>query len=127
MKKLRFFLLTIAAMSAFVIYLIVSTTNPSTIPSGVKALFYFAVITCIMSAWSSIRLSFVTHEEKKMHSVGFALPIIRQGAIIGVTLTLFLMLRALRILSIWDVLLIIVAAILFELFFRVRIPIARVE
>ncbi len=88
---------------------------------------YLCIFFFILSITSFVRIGLAARSSYHPFTVAESLPLIRQGAILGVVVCTLLSLQALRILSFGDALLIIAAAILLELFFRVRIPIAKVQ
>lgn len=123
MKGQRFLLLSSSAIAAFAVYMIVISFDPHTMPLRMRTLFYVALFWTIAGSLSLIWLvvaGAVTNSLK--HRVQLY-PILRQSSILGTVVIALLMLQALRSLLWWDALLIIVAALLFEMFFRVRIPI----
>ncbi|GEM_PF-4615618 len=125
MQRLRFLLLTICALSIFVGYMIIVTTDPETTVQKLRALFYLCIFSTVLSGSSLLRLLVIPSLFHRTVYIGDATAVIRQGALLGAVVVVFLMLQALRILSLLDAVLIVVSSILFELFFRVRIPITQ--
>ncbi len=123
MNTLRFLLLSILAISVFIIYLITTTTNPLTINTHVKELFFVAVFSAVSSLYAFIALILTRYS---ILSFRQASPLIsvRQGVILGAVTVLLLGLQSMRILSALDIIFTISAAVLFEMFFRVRIPVS---
>lgn len=124
MNTLRFLLLSILAISIFIIYLIVTTTNPQTIDAHIKGLFFISVFAALTSLYA---LMFFVLSKYSPFAVSQTSPLVplRQGAIAGVVVDLLLGLQSMRILSWLDTFFTIAAAILFEMFFRVRLPVRK--
>lgn len=129
MRGLKFLLLTVSALAAFAVFLIISSTDPFRIDTPLLLMFYLAVFFFITSGFSLIRLSIFT--EKNSHSYisnkGIVLSTLRLGVILSGVVIALLTLSSLKTLSFLDSLLIIISAVLFELFFRVRIPLKTEE
>ncbi len=123
MRGLHFLFVTIDAFAVFLIYVVVSSSNPKTATVNVLSLFYASLMVAICMTLVLIRIWFHPWFRR---SVLDKVPIwasMRQSAIIGSAIVALLMLSALKSLSVLDGLLIVMAAVLFEMFFRVRPPI----
>lgn len=123
MKGLRFLLLTLSALAAFMVYMIMTSFDPARITFQFRTLLYASIFVAVSGTISLIWISIASVMLNRLHEPVQLLPIIRQASLIGIVVVALLLLQALRSLLWWDALLIVIAAILFEMFFRVRIPI----
>ena len=123
MRGLHFLFVSTNALAVFLLYVVVSSSNPKTASLNVISLFYISLIVAICMTIVLFRIWFHPWIRR---SVLDKVPIwstVRQSAIIACASAALLMLSALKSLGVVDAFLIIFAAILFEMFFRVRPPI----
>ncbi len=123
MRGLHFLFLTLGALSSFTVYVIVSSTDPNTISTRLKLLLYASLFVAMSSIITVLRIWL--HPVIR-RSVLDRLPIwqtLRQSIIISLACISLLLLQALRSLTAIDTALILASAILFEMFFRVRLPV----
>lgn len=123
MRGLHFLFLTLGALASFTVYVVVSSTDPSTVSPQLKTLFYGSLAIAITSLLVVLRIWL---HPLIRHSLLDRLPIwqaLRQAIIITLAIICLLLLQALRNLSWLDAGLILISALLFEMFFRVRLPV----
>lgn len=123
MRGLHFLFVTTNALAVFLLYVVVSSSNPKSASLNIMSFFYASLIVAICMTSVLLRIWFHPWIRR---SVLDKVPIwssVRQSAILACAMVALLMLSALKSLGIIDAILIIVAAILFEMFFRVRPPI----
>ncbi|MFA6082023.1 MAG: hypothetical protein WC773_01225 [Patescibacteria group bacterium] len=121
MKRIKFLLLLVLAFSAFVVYLIITNSDPYTASTKLKWLFYLAIFCLIFSSTSFFRLLSIKSIGLETVTNHIFL-VMRQGAIIAAVACIILVMQSLRVLSLLDCLMIFSSAFLFELFFWVRVP-----
>ncbi len=127
MRGLRFVLLSIGALSVFSVYMIMTTTDPSQATMSLKSALYGSMFIAVVSGLALLRISIHPLVRKTALEPVPLLPIFRVSVLISSVLIVFLLLLSLRDFSSLDAALIIISAMLFEMFFRVRIPIRTYE
>lgn len=125
MKRLNFLLFCISAISLFLFYLFITSINPYSINRQFFMFFYFVVFTLVFS-FSLFARSYVIPEIfKKVIYQNEWVGLIRQSLIISVVSVILLFLLSITNIGVIDVLLILISALIFEIFFHVRMPLRK--
>lgn len=127
MKSLRFLFLMLTALSVFALYIITSTTSPYNVSINIKFMFFSAVFGAVFGLYNLILLSSPQKLASAIRPKSSIIGTFRQAFLIGIVIVTLLLLKSLNTLGLLDILLIIIAACLFELFFRVRVPLSSHE
>jgi hypothetical protein len=90
-------------------------------------MFFSAVFGAVFGLYNLILLSSPQKLASAIRPKSSIISTFRQAFLIGVVIVTLLLLKSLNTLGLLDILLIIVAAFLFELFFRVRVPLSSHE
>lgn len=123
MKRINYLLFCVSSVSFFLCYLFITSFNPNTINNKMFILFYsfsFSLIFSISLFARSYILPILTR--KPVYQKEW-LSLIRQSLLISFVVTIILFLSSITAMGTIDVLLIIVSAFIFELFFHVKMPV----
>ena len=123
MKKLKFLLLFIASLSFFLCYLFITSINPYTLNNKLLILFYSFIFILLFSSSLFIRSNILSSLTRNLIYQKELLALIRQSLILSFVIILILVLSSITSIGAIDILLIIVSAFIFELFFHVKMPV----
>ena len=123
MKKLKFLLLFIASLSFFLCYLFITSINPYTLNNKLLILFYSFIFILLFSSSLFIRSNILSSLTRNLIYQKEWLALIRQSLILSFVIILILVLSSITSIGAIDILLIIVSAFIFELFFHVKMPV----
>ena len=123
MKKLKFLLLFIASLSFFICYLFITSINPYTLNNKLLILFYSFIFILLFSSSLFIRSNILSSLTRNLIYQKEWLALIRQSLILSFVIILILVLSSITSIGAIDILLIIVSAFIFELFFHVKMPV----
>ena len=123
MKKLKFLLLFIASLSFFLCYLFITSINPYTLNNKLIILFYSFIFILLFSSSLFIRSNILSSLTRNLIYQKEWLALIRQSLILSFVIILILVLSSITSIGAIDILLIIVSAFIFELFFHVKMPV----
>lgn len=116
-KTALFFILTLGILSAAGLSVVITSYTPSTAGEYVLGLFFFSLdglLTCILSfVWHSLKYLLVSRIHKPSLWTS-----IRQSFIFSTLITMVLFFNALKILTAWDIIPLVIAATFIEFFFQ---------
>ena len=123
MKKLKFLLLFIASLSFFLCYLFITSINPYTLNNKLLILFYSFIFILLFSSSLFIRSNILSSLTRNLIYQKEWLALLRQSLRLSFVIILILVLSSITSIGAIDILLIIVSAFIFELFFHVKMPV----
>lgn len=123
MKRLNYLLFCISSVSFFFCYIFITTLNPNTLDNKFIMLFYLSIFSLVFSFSLFVRSYILPSLTQKLIYQKEWLSLIRQSLLLSVVVMIILFLSSITSIGVIDILLIIVSAFIFELFFHVKMPV----